>query len=47
MESNSQNNTDVWGKWIELQKLIKEEITLNEIGNMEDKIKLKNFKMKI
>jgi hypothetical protein len=32
MERNIENNSDVWGKWIELQKLIKEEITLNEIG---------------
>ena len=26
------NKSDVWGKWIHLQKLIKDEITLNEIG---------------
>ena len=26
------NKSDVWGKWINLQKLIKDEITLNEIG---------------
>ena len=30
--NSNQNNSEIWGKWIELQKLIKEEITLNEIG---------------
>ena len=30
--SSIQNNSEVWGKWIELQMQIKEEITLNEIG---------------
>ena len=33
-ETSGLNEFNLWVKWIELQKLIKEEITLNEVGKI-------------